>query len=93
MSAGLSLYKPINPFSTLHVYIRTKDRDFFERILTLSPSDESNAQLCLILSDEDKVYKEADELHGLKVVGKKRMLEDIAELDEKLLKEAGDVLS
>jgi len=93
MNSGLSLYKPINPFSTLHTYVRTKDRDFFERILTLTPSNESNAQLCLILSDEDKIYKEADELHGLKVVGKKRLLEDISELDEKLLKEAGDVLS
>lgn len=93
MNAGLSLYKPINPFSMLHVYIRSKDRDFFERILTLTPSDENGAQLCLIISDDDKVYKNADELHGLKVVEKKRLLEDVSELDQELLKEAGEILS
>ena len=32
LNAGLSLYKPINPFSLLHVYVRPKDRDFFERM-------------------------------------------------------------
>ncbi|MFC1700190.1 helix-turn-helix domain-containing protein [Patescibacteria group bacterium] len=92
MNAGLSLYKPISPFSVLHAYIRSKDRDFFERILTLTPSDEGNAQLCLIVSDDDKLYKGIDELHGLKVVEKKRLVEDISELDEKLLKEAEDIV-
>jgi predicted transcriptional regulator len=47
LNAGLSLYRPINPFSVLHVYVRTKDKDFFERILALTPSDETNAQLCI----------------------------------------------
>ncbi|MBU1132866.1 helix-turn-helix domain-containing protein [Patescibacteria group bacterium] len=92
MNAGLSLYKPISPFSVLHAYIRSKDKDFFERILTLTPSDEGNAQLCLVVSDEDSIYKGIDELHGLKVVEKKRLVEDIGELDEKLLKEAEGIL-
>lgn len=92
LNAGLSLYKPINPFSVLHVYVRPKDRDFFERILALSPSDETNAQLCIITSDEDTIYREADEMHGLRVVGKKRLVEDISELKADLLKEAEGIL-
>lgn len=92
LNAGLSLYRPINPFSVLHVYVRSKDRDFFERILALTPSDEANAQLCIITSDEDSLYKELDEMHGLKVVQKNRLVEDIGEMDETLLKEAESIL-
>lgn len=92
LNAGLSLYRPINPFSTLHVYVRSKDKDFFERILALTPSDESSAQLCMIISDEEAVYSGADELHGLRVVDKKRLVEDIREKDETLLKEAESIL-
>lgn len=92
LNAGLSLYRPINPFSTLHVYVRSKDKDFFERILALTPSDESSAQLCIIISDEEAVYSGADELHGLRVVDKKRLVEDIGEMDEGLLKEAESIL-
>lgn len=92
LNAGLSLYRPINPFSVLHVYVRSKDKDFFERILALTPSDETNAQLCIIAADEDSLYKESDEMHGLKVVQKNRLVEDISEMDETLLKEAESIL-
>lgn len=92
LNSGLSLYRPINPFSTLHVYIRSKDKDFFERILALTPSDESSAQLCMIISDEEAVYSGADELHGLRVVAKERLVEDIREMDATLLKEAESIL-
>jgi excisionase family DNA binding protein len=92
LNAGLSLYKPINPFSLLHVYVRPKDRDFFERILALTPSDEGNAQLCIIVSDENSLYETADEMHGLRVVNKKRLLEDISEMKEDLVKEAENIL-
>jgi hypothetical protein len=92
LNAGLSLYRPINPFSVLHAYARSKDKDFFERILALTPSDESNAQLCIIVSDDDELYSKSDEMHGLKVVEKKRLVEDISEMDEELLKEAESIL-
>jgi len=92
LNAGLSLYKPISPFSLLHVYVRTKDKDFFERILALVPSDESNAQLCIITSDEDDLYANADDMHGLKVVNKKRLIEDITEMKNDLMKEAENIL-
>jgi hypothetical protein len=92
LNAGLSLYKPINPFSLLHVYIRSKDRDFFERILALTPTDEANAQLCMITSDEDSLYTTSDEMHGLKVVDKKKLIEDISEYKGELLKEAEGIL-
>ena len=92
LNAGLSLYKPINPFSLLHVYVRPKDRDFFERILALTPSDEGNAQLCILVSDENSLYATADEMHGLKVVNKKKLIEDISEMKEDLVKEAESIL-
>jgi len=59
----------------------------------LTPSDEVNAQLCIIVSDEDVVYKNADEMHGLRVVEKQRLIEDISELKEDLLREAESILS
>ena len=92
LNAGLSLYKPINPFSVLHVYVRSKDKDFFERILALTPSDEANSQLCIITSDEDALYDKADEMHGLRVVEKNRLIEDISEMNEDLMKEAQSIL-
>ena len=35
MDAGLSLHKPISPFSLIHAYVRTEDLAFFEKILNL----------------------------------------------------------
>lgn len=92
LNAGLSLYKPINPFSVLHVYARSKDKDFFERILALTPSDDTNAQLCIITSDDDSVYTKADEMHGLRVVEKNKLIQDISEMSEDLMKEAQSIL-
>ncbi len=89
LNAGLSLYRAIKPFSLLHVYVRSKDKDFFERILMLTPSDENNAQLAMIVSDDKSLYSGKDELHGLFVVAKDRLLEDIREYgDEDLIEEA-----
>jgi len=92
LNAGLSLYRPINPFSVLHVYIKPKDKDFFERILALTPSDEGSAQLCMVISDDDSIYNEADELHGLKVVAKNKLISDIREMEPDLVKEAESIL-
>ncbi|MFA6982044.1 MAG: helix-turn-helix domain-containing protein [Patescibacteria group bacterium] len=78
LNAGLSLYKPLkDPFSVLHVYIRSQDRDLFEKLLRLVPSDESNSQLCLIFSDEAGVFDTKVELHGLFVVSKDQLRKDI----------------
>jgi hypothetical protein len=94
MNAGLSLHSPIKPFSLLHVYVRSKDRDFFERVLMLTPSDEENAQLCLIPSDDNKVYNTSMVVHGLTVVAKDKLLNDIREMDTEgsLAKEAESIL-
>jgi predicted transcriptional regulator len=95
MSAGLSLHSPIKPFSMLHAYIRSKDKDFFERVLMLTPSDEENGQLGLILSDDNKVYNTSIQMHGLAVVSKERLLVDIREMDTtgNLVKEAEGILA
>jgi len=78
LNAGLSLYKPLrNPFSLLHAYIRTADRDLFEKLLRLVPSEEDNAQLCLIVSDDDGIFGTKVELHGLFVVSKEQLKNDI----------------
>jgi len=92
MHAGLSLFKPIKPFSTLHAYVQPRDRTFFERVLMLTPSEEDNAQLALITWPQNKLFKDKQELHGLSVVSNKRLLSDIAENDEELHKEALEIL-
>lgn len=93
MNAGLSLYKAIKPFSLLHVYVKSKDKDFFERILMLTPSDENNAQLCIMASDEKELYSNSEELHGLYVVEKGKLLADIRKYgDNELIEEAESIL-
>jgi predicted transcriptional regulator len=94
MNAGLSLFKAIKPFSILHVYVKSKDRDFFERILMLAPSDENNAQLCLMTSDDKGLYAASSELHGLFVVEKGKLLDDIRKYgDSELIEEAESILA
>ncbi len=93
LSAGLSLYKAIKPFSMLHVYVKNKDKDFYERVLMLTPSDENNAQLCLIVADESSIYDNRDELHGLYVVAKNKLSKDIkASADDSLIDEAQSII-
>jgi excisionase family DNA binding protein len=93
LNAGLSLFKPIKPFSVLHAYVRPKDREFFERVLMLVPSDESNAQLCLLTSNDNNIYDYKTEMHGLFVVSKQQLLDDVRQIgDGSLSAEAESVL-
>ena len=93
MNAGLSLFKAIKPFSLLHVYVKSKDKDFFERILMLTPSDENNAQLCIMTNDDKDLYASSEELHGLFVAEKSRLLADIRKHgDSELIEEAESIL-
>ncbi|RJR27986.1 DNA-binding protein [candidate division WWE3 bacterium] len=93
LNAGLSLFKPIKPFSMLHVYVRPNDLSFFEKTLALTPSEESNAQLCLLVSDDNAIYSGREELHGLFVVSKERLSHDIKTIgDGALSSEAQSVL-
>jgi hypothetical protein len=86
LSSGLSLHKPIQPFSLLHSYVRTSDKEYFEKLLQLSPSDEEGSQLCLIISDEDKLYSDREEMHGLYVVSKEKLKVDVQSLGSEELK-------
>lgn len=93
LNAGLSLYKAIKPFSILHAYVRSKDKDFYERVLMLTPSDENNAQLCLIVSDVATIYANRDELHGLYVVDKNQLSTDVrVSGDDSLVDEAQSII-
>jgi hypothetical protein len=94
LNAGLSLHSPIKPFSLLHAYIRSKDRDFFERILMLTPAEEENSQLCFVVSDDERLYNTSMQIHGLTVVSKEKLLFDIRETDSdgSLLKDARTIL-
>ena len=93
LNAGLSLSKPIKPFSVLHAYIRSADRELFEKMLKLQPSDEETAQLCLLVSDDVALYSNRVEMHGLHVVSNERLLADIkASGDAVLVSEAESVL-
>uniref|UniRef100_A0A7C4XUX8 DNA-binding protein n=1 Tax=candidate division WWE3 bacterium TaxID=2053526 RepID=A0A7C4XUX8_UNCKA len=77
MDAGLSLHKPIRPFSLIHAYVRSEDLPFFEKILGLSQVDKSDAQLCLIASDDNELFQSAVEVHGLKVVSDAQLKADL----------------
>lgn len=87
MQAGLSLHKPISPFSLIHAYVKSEDLPFFEKILDLNEADEDDAQLCLIISDEDSIYKDAEEMHGLNIVEDERLKADLLEAGEEELAE------
>lgn len=93
LHAGASLHKPVKPFATLHAYIKAADRDFFEKILRLTPANKSNAQLSLIISNDAAVYQSKEEVHGLYVVDKIQLKKDIATFGEtELAQEMADVL-
>jgi len=93
MNAGLSLYKPIKPFSLLHAYVKPGDLPFFERVLGLTPSEETGAQLCLYVSSDTAIFANREEMHGLFVVAKSKLLEDITKSgDHTLTEEAKSVL-
>lgn len=79
MDAGLSLHKPISPFSLIHTYVRSEDLAFFEKILDLAPVEESEAQLCLIVSDDASIYSTKREVHGLNVVADEKLKVDLLE--------------
>jgi excisionase family DNA binding protein len=77
MQAGLSLHKPIKPFSLIHSYIRPSDRAYFEKVLQLAPCARDTAQLCLIVSNDGKIYSDRSELHGLYVVSDQQIKLDL----------------
>lgn len=75
--AGLSLEKPLKkPFSLLHAYVSPESEELFTKMLQLEPSDEKNAQLCLILSDDPSVFANKEEKHGLYVVSDDQLNKD-----------------
>ena len=93
LHAGASLHKPVKPFATLHSYIKSSDRDFFEKILRLTSSNKTNAQLCLVISDDSSIYTSAEEIHGLFVVSKDQLKKDVATFGETgLAQEIADIL-
>ena len=82
MNAGMSLHKPIKPFSLLHFYVRPQDREFFERILNLMPADPREAQLCIITDRAGSALQTKKEMHGLFVVSEKQLKSDLMEYGE-----------
>lgn len=78
LNAGLSLHKPISPFSTIHVYIRSRDLELFEDYLNLNPANnESEASLCIIVAEDLSVFEDSYELHGLYVVSNVQLRSDL----------------
>jgi excisionase family DNA binding protein len=92
LNAGLSLHKPIKPFSLLHAYVRPSDLNYFEKLLSLTPSDSSSAQLCLITADVDAIFKNREVLHGLSVVAKSQLRRDVDALAPDLKDELFSIL-
>lgn len=77
LNAGLSLHKPIAPFSVIHLYVREKDLELFEDYLKLNPSSEESASVCLITQDSNEVFRDVYELHGLNVVSNVQLRSDL----------------
>lgn len=77
MNAGLSLHKPIKPFSVIHSYIRTQDKNYFEKALQLAPASKDSAQLCLVTTKDDSIFDSRNELHGLFVVSNSQLKKDL----------------
>jgi excisionase family DNA binding protein len=83
LDAGLSLFKPIRPFSVIHAYVKSSDRDYFEKALKLTEVSKSSAQLCLYISDDKDVYKNKREMYGLNVVSRDKLRNDLISAGEK----------
>jgi excisionase family DNA binding protein len=78
LNAGLSLHKPISPFSLIHTYVRGRDLELFEDYLNLTPVDnKSEASVCLIVADDSSIFEDAYELHGLYVVSNVQLRSDL----------------
>ncbi len=90
MNAGLSLHKPIKPFSILHAYINATDRGLFERMLQLTTAEEGNAQLCLLETSNPGIFADKKEMHGLYVVSDLQIKKDLMDVgEEDLVRELG----
>jgi len=77
MNAGLSLHKPIKPFSLIHAYIQPKDKSYFEKVLQLTTCPKDTSQLCFIVSNDVKVFRDRTEMHGLYVVSDQQLRSDL----------------
>ena len=76
LNAGLSLHKPISPFSVINVYINEGDLEIFEDYLKLTPSSEKDSQICLMMVRDREVFDDSYELHGLYVVSNVQLRSD-----------------
>ncbi len=76
LNAGLSLHKPISPFSVINVYINEGDLEIFEDYLKLTPSSEKDAQICLMMARDREIFDDSYELHGLYVVSNVQLRSD-----------------
>jgi excisionase family DNA binding protein len=78
LNAGLSLHKPISPFTLIHTYVRGRDLELFEDYLNLNPVDSpSQASVCLIVPGDVTVFEDSYELHGLYVVSNVQLRSDL----------------
>ena len=78
LNAGLSLHKPISPFTLIHTYVRGRDLELFEDYLNLTPVDSSSeASVCLIVPSDTSVFEDSYELHGLYVVSNVQLRSDL----------------
>lgn len=78
LNAGLSLHKPIAPFTLIHSYVRARDLELFEDYLNLTEVDNpSEASVCLMIPDDSSLFEDAYELHGLYVVSNVQLRSDL----------------
>ncbi len=76
MNAGLSLFFPLDLFSMIHFYVNVHDLPYFEKELELKPSNKTEANLAILLTDGD-AFMSIKEVSGFKVVRKEKIIENL----------------
>jgi excisionase family DNA binding protein len=78
LNAGLSLHKPIAPFTLIHTYVRDRDLELFEDYLNLTQVDTiTDSSVCLIVPSDPSLFEDSYELHGLYVVSNVQLRSDL----------------
>ena len=83
MKGGLSLHHDIDEFNIVHFYVPKDDFNWYVNELSLKPSDESQANICLIPTTNNEIFDNSYNLRGLYVVSDSRLIQDLMSHNEK----------
>jgi hypothetical protein len=85
MKGGLSLHQDLEEFNLVHFYVEKEDLNWWVSHLELSFARPEDANICLIPTDEPKIFDTAYKLRGLNVVSDDQLIQDLMKHGEKEL--------